>query len=105
MCAEQKGVSVDSVHAKVEAIGEAGTSGTTKTVDVGSGVTDRLTDTAHYGGTHKSRFDADGHGTLVCADPVLWSEFAAFASLPVPKSCFPLSTVRTGDNPLTLSPA
>ncbi|CAF2381929.1 unnamed protein product [Rotaria sp. Silwood2] len=58
--AESKGVSADEILAKINE--NEGPSLTKVTEIANKDITDRMTDTSQYTGTHKERFDEEGHG-------------------------------------------
>ena len=59
--ASNKSIEVKDIKAKLSECGKPGFAAGTTSVQKSS-VTDRLTDTSRYGGTHKQRFDGDGKG-------------------------------------------
>ncbi|CAF1368994.1 unnamed protein product [Adineta ricciae] len=58
--AESKGISADEVLAKINQ--NEGPSLTNVTETSNKEITDRMTDTSQYTGSHKERFDEEGHG-------------------------------------------
>ncbi|CAF0893540.1 unnamed protein product [Rotaria sp. Silwood1] len=58
--AESKGVTHDEILAKINANEGPSLNHVTETTN--KEITDRMTDTTHYTGTHKERFDEEGYG-------------------------------------------
>ena len=58
--AESKKTSADQIVALLNSVGGPSTTNTTTTANAST--TARMTDTSHYTGAHKERFDESGHG-------------------------------------------